>query len=535
MMIRVLFGTETGNAEDCAYQLGDALEDAGFSAEVTDMASYTPTDLASERLALVVTSTYGNGDPPYNAEALMTWLRQDTSSVAGISFAVCGLGDQTYPKFGQAGKDFDRLMEERGGRRVVPRVDCDVDYEEPFEQFTEAVVEWLREHGDDLAGAAAPAPVAETTSVASAPTAVLGTRSAPVRATLRGRRRLNATGSAKETMHYEFVWPGSAVQYAPGDSFAVTPENNPAEVAAVLALLGLSGDEHVDSGDGTGTLRDALVRTRDLQVVSSELLAALTSAPNTGEASVPDYLADRHLVDVLGDQAAPSVAPQVLVDGLKKLKPRLYSVANSPLVEAEGVHFTVETLRYERHGRAREGVATTWLADRFDDGDSVAMYCVQAPHFRLPSDGSVPIIMVGPGTGVAPFRAFLQQRQAQGDTGKNWLVFGHQHEQTDFLYRDEMEAWRADGTLTELSLAWSRDQAEKVYVQDKLRERGAEVWSWIAGGAHVYVCGDKNAMAPQVRETIKAIAVEHGAMTPDAAEAALTEWEASGRYAVDAY
>jgi sulfite reductase (NADPH) flavoprotein alpha-component len=534
--IRVLFGTETGNAEDCAHQLGSALKKAGFNATVTDMDAFSPPDLASETLALIVTSTYGNGDPPYNAEALMNWLRVPDSSIAGVSFAVCALGDQTYPKFVQAGIDFDQLMEERGGLRVVPRQDCDVDYEEPFEQFTKDVVAWLESNSDSLGTDAAPA-TPETAMPASsepAPAARLGSRSAPVVATLSNRRRLNRGDSAKETMHYEFQWPGNDVAFAPGDSFAVIPTNNATEVQAILGALALNASAPVTVGEESMDLGSALSHQRDLQTVTLDLLGALGASPSGGQ-TADAYLEDRHLLDVLRDHAACTIEAQDLVDGLRKLKPRLYSVASSPLVEPQGVHFTVETLRYQMHGRAREGVATTWLADRFADGDRVAMYCVQAPHFRLPQSSDVPVIMIGPGTGVAPFRAFLQHRKAQGGAGKSWLFFGHQHRETDFLYEDEFHAFMNDGTLSELTLAWSRDQPEKVYVQDRLRENGAAVWNWIEGGAHIYVCGDKNAMAPQVRETFVNIAVTEGGLSTDAASAMFDDWERDGRYCVDAY
>lgn len=543
--IRVLFGTETGNAEDCAHELGEALQGDGHAVEVTDMADFEPSQLAAEMLAIIITSTYGNGDPPYNAEALMDWLHQPESSIAGVSFAVCGLGDLTYPRFAQAGKDFDRLMEERGGRRIVPRTDCDVEFEEPVAQFTAAVQEWLRSNGDTLGQAAAPpaTPAAAPAVPVAAPaaTAALGTRAAPVQATLVRRRRLNREGSAKETMHYEFTWSDATVAFEPGDSFALVPQNNPDEVRAVLEAAALDGAAVVRLGEVSQSLQDALMSDRDLHVVTADLLAALAvSGPGAdaiaaGSEAVTAYLSERHLIDVLLDNPGTSIGAQGLVNGLRRLKPRLYSVASSPVVSPNEVHFTVETLRYTQHGRDREGVATTWLADRVADGDTVPMYCVKAGYFRLPEESDAPIIMVGPGTGIAPFRAFLQQRKALGDTGKAWLFFGHQHQKTDFLYEEELRAMQADGTLTELSLAWSRDQPEKVYVQDLIRARGAEVWAWLQDDAYVYVCGDKSAMAPQVRETFIELAVTHGGLARTAAEALVTNWEASGQYSVDAY
>jgi sulfite reductase (NADPH) flavoprotein alpha-component len=527
MSIRVLFGTETGNAEECADDLGTALQDAGFPAVVIDLENFQPTELAQRGLVLMVTSTYGNGDPPYSAEALMKWLRLPESSISGVSFGVCGLGDRTYPLFAQAGKDFDRLMEERGGRRVIPRQDCDAEFEEAFEEFTERALTWIRANAAELDAAAAEAPAAAAPTPPPT-TANPGTRGRPVPATLVSRRRLNRPGSAKETMHYEFRWPGVSVAFAPGDSFAVIPENNPAEVEAILQALSLDGATMVQAGDKPQSLRAVLTQSRDLHAVPADLWRTLAGPTQPGKD-------DWHLLDVA--QAAPDahISAQALVDHLRKLKPRLYSVASSPSLEPEGVHFTVETLRYTVNGRTGEGVATTWLADRVSDGDVVDMYCVQAPHFRLPQDNSVPIIMIGPGTGIAPFRAFLQQRKAHSASGNSWLFFGHQHQETDFLYEEELQGFLADGTLTELSLAWSRDQAEKIYVQDQIRARSSEVWAWLVAGAHVYVCGDKNSMAPQVRETFIDIGTTYGGMTREAAAALLDRWETSGRYCVDAY
>ena len=526
--IRILFGTETGNAEDCSHVLADALEDGGYEATVTDMVEYSPTDLAQEALVLIVTSTYGNGDPPYNAEKLMDWLKSSESSVSGVPFAVCGLGDRTYPKFVQAGIDFDRLMEERGGKRVVPRQDCDVEYEAPFEAFQTAVLSWLDTNADNLSAKESQQlsnPQPDATE--SEKTAELGTRGRPVSATLVSRKRLNQQGSEKETIHYEFSWSGSQVRFHPGDSFAVVPTNNPVEVRKILSCVDADESTLVDVGNESMSLKDALVRTRDLQIITPEL-QSLFGLPK----SVSN---DDHVLDALSRQARVQVEAQQFIDALKKLKPRLYSVANSPLVHPDGVHFTVETLRYTCGGREREGVATTWLADRVSDGDVVDMYCVQAPHFRVPDQVEVPVIMIGPGTGIAPFRAFLQHRKAQDDAGENWLFFGHQHQATDFLYEKELRGFIDDGTLNELSLAWSRDQDEKVYVQHLIAEQGADIWAWLQQDAHVYVCGDKINMAPQVRSAFVDVVVKYGGLSESEAEARLQEWELSGRYSVDAY
>jgi sulfite reductase (NADPH) flavoprotein alpha-component len=320
------------------------------------------------------------------------------------------------------------------------------------------------------------------------------------------------------------------VVFAPGDSFALTPQNNSGEVDAILEGLALDASTVVRVGDETTTLVEALTQSRDLQMVSSDLWNVLSAGSNAVL-----NLEEVHLLDVVRVVSGAHIDGQQLVDKLRKLKPRLYSVASSPLVQPHGVHFTVETLRYSRQGRTCEGVATTWLADRVSDGDTVAMYCVQAPHFRLPEDNGVPIIMVGPGTGVAPFRAFLEHRKALGSPGKSWLFFGHQHQKSDYLYEDELRGFLSDGTLTELSLAWSRDQPEKIYVQDLIQSQGEAIWSWLSAGAMVYICGDKNSMAPQVRETFIEIGIQHGGLDRAASVSMIDQWETSGRYCVDAY
>jgi len=504
------------------------------------MDDYNPAELSNEVIAIIVSSTYGSGDPPGNAEALMDWLSRSSSSVSGVAYAVCALGDQTYPDFCQAGVDFDRLMEERGGRRVVPRKDCDYYFEEPFGEFSEDVLSWLRSEGKTLltgeaasvsTEAAAPAEVSPTSERAPR-----GTRNAPVAATLRARRRLNVGQSKKETMHYELAWSGDDVAFEPGDSFAVLPKNNATEVDAILSRLVLDGQTSVKVGSTNSSLRDALLSACDLQTVSEDLLRRF-GGPPVGAAALElrEYLDKRHLIDVLHDCPKASIDAQGLVEALRSLKPRLYSVANSPLIERNAVHFTVETLRYERQNRSCEGVASTWLADRVSDGSDVLMYRVAAPHFRLPATTGTPILMIGPGTGIAPFRAFLQHREAQGDPGRNWLFFGHQHKATDFLYRAELERYIQTGALTKLSLAWSRDQAHKIYVQDRVREQGAEVWSWIQSGAYIYVCGDKLAMAPQVREVFVQIGIDHGGLSLAQSEAMVAALESEGRYCADVY
>lgn len=565
--IRVLFGTETGNAEGCAEELTEDLRKLGLSVELTDMDDYEHEEIGSEELVLIVTSTFGNGDPPYNAHTFMELLKgADAPSVQGVKFSVCGLGDRSYPNFAQCGRDFDERLGSLGGERIVPRMDCDVDFEVPFDEWKQQILGWARANLD-VSGAPAPAPkaaarpgglwgkvsgwfgskkappaeavppAADPSSAAPAPT-----RESPFMARLIESRLLSAEGSDKETRHYEIDLTGSGITFNGGDSFGVLPSNPPAEVEGILAALELDPESPVTLKSGrTLALGGALARRLCLQSVSVDLLRLLSQSGGPGQAAldqggaaISTYLSERFLLDVIRDHPQARVGAQELVDKLKILPPRLYSVASSPLVDPNKVAFLVETLRYERGGRPCEGVASVWLSDRLEIGHEIPLYLAPNPDFHLPSD-SQDILMFGPGTGLAPFRAFLQERELRQASGRSWLFFGHQHQATDFLYRDEILGWQASGRLARLDLAWSRDQDHKVYVQDKLREAGAEAWAWLQGGAHVYVCGDAKGMAPGVHAALLELAQAHGGLDAEGAEAWLRGLEAAGRYHRDVY
>jgi sulfite reductase (NADPH) flavoprotein alpha-component len=559
--IRVLFGTETGNAEGCAEELAEALRGLGLPVALDDMDDYDHAEVADEELVLIVTSTFGNGDPPYNAHNFMQFVKgPDAPSLAGVKFSVCGLGDRSYPNFAQCGRDFDDRFAALGAQRVVPRTDCDVDYEVPFDQWKQQVLAYART-AYGVSGGPAPTakpasgglwgkvsgwfggkkPEPEPAPVAPAAPAVPD-RDRPFVAKVVAARLLSGPGSAKETRHYELDLTGSGIVFAAGDSFGAHPNNPPFEVDGIVAALHLDPESPVTLRDGrTLALRGALARRLCLQSVSVELLRQIAAnggpgadALAAGADAITAYLAERYLLDVLRDHPSARLGAQQFVDRLKALPPRLYSVASSPVVDANRVAFTVETLRYERAGRPCDGVASVWLADRLGPGAEVPLHLVPNPAFRLPAD-DVDILMIGPGTGVAPFRAFLQEREARGARGRSWLFFGHQHEATDFLYGDELMAWKASGRLARLDLAWSRDQADKVYVQDRLAQAGADVWAWLEGGAHVYVCGDAKGMAPGVHAALLRIAQEHGKLSADLAQGWLDRLDAAGRYHRDVY
>ncbi len=543
--IRVLFGSETGNAEDCARRLAKRLKSDGRAAEATPMHEYDPALLAGEPLVFVVTSTYGNGDPPSNAETFMHFVKRvDAPRMDSVRFAVCALGDTTYDRFCGCGKDFDTHFERLGGQRVFARVDCDVDFEKPFERFADAAVAYVCEHAAEFAAPnhaslipppLAPAPAAATDSAHS--------RDRPFLAQLLDARWLGGTREDGETRHYELSTAGSGMPWSPGDSVGIVASNDPAEVDEVLGNLALAGDAEVTDAQGRSTsLRTHLVAHACLQRIGRELLALLArgegparAVRDADPASQDAWVNRRHVVDALREHRGVQVTAQELTDALRPLRPRLYSVASSPKFSPDRLALTVKTLRYTHLGRERVGVASSFLAQRVRVGEHVPIFLQPNHAFRLPRDSAAPIVMIGPGTGVAPFRAFLQDRAATGATGRTWLFFGHRTAEHDFLYREELEGMVAAGTLARLDLAWSREQAEKRYVQHCMLEHASELFEWLRDGAHVYVCGDAAHMARDVHAALIEVHVREGALSADDARAAVERLAAAGRYLRDVY
>lgn len=520
MQIHVLFGTESNNAADLAERAKKALATAGHAATVVDMGDVSPASLPSLGTLLVVTSTYGNGDPPGNAEALHAYLMKKCPPLPGLRFAVCALGDKTYDRFCQCGKDFDRRLGELGGTRLTDRQDCDVDYDAPFEAWLARVLAAL---AATPAASATTGPTEGVVALEPPKPAAPGTRRNPVLAEVRGLRRLSGPGSTKETLHVELSLAGTGLAYEPGDSLGVYPTNDPALVEAILtaapcdggARVHVGGPGHAGGlGSGSLTLREALLTRLDLAHVDARLCDA-TGLP---------VAEDRQVLDMLEDARRP-LTPQGLADALRPLVPRPYSLASSLRATPDQAHFTIDVVRWTARGRARTGVASSMFADRCPPGTKIPVYLHASPHFRLPA-ADTPIVMIGPGTGVAPFRAFLEERAAVGARGRNWLFFGARHAACDFLYGDELVALRDRGVLTRLDCAFSRDGAERIYVQRRMREHAAELRRWIDDGAYVYVCGDAKRMAPDVQAALIEIVGDR---------AALDRLEAAGRYCKDVY
>lgn len=555
--LTILFGSQTGNAERLARRAAREASQRGFVPRVQEMALYDVSQLPREQNVILITSTYGDGEPPDNAKGFWEALSRETApSLAEVRFSVCALGDRNYPRFCQFGRDLDARLERLGARRVVPRQDCDVDFEEPFAQWLQAVLRALLQEAPSASSdgggisdpAAAQAPTSASTTAAVVPPTADGTRHDrrnPFPARLMENRKLSGPGSAKEVRHFALSLEGSGMTYACGDALGVYPTNDPALVEIVLQWLGSDGEDPVlGRGGQTVPLRLALLKHYDITSVSDKLMALLGEKAGEsplgeelrlqGNQDASGTLGEWHLVDVLERLPGRRLAPEEFVRCLRPLQPRLYSIASSPACYPQEVHLTVSVLRYELRGRNRQGVCSSYLADRAAAEGSVPVFVHRNPSFRLPSPNT-PLIMVGPGTGIAPFRGFLQERKATGARGKNWLFFGGRHSSSDFLYKEEILGFQRDGVLTRLELAWSRDQEDKVYVQHRMLECASELWRWLEEGAAFYVCGDAKHMARDVDAALREVIQRAGGLSAEAAAEYVARMRAERRYCRDVY
>ena len=548
----VLFGSQTGSAEGLAKKLAKESESRGFMPKLAALNDFESAGLTTAKKAVIISSTWGDGDPPDNAVNFWNWIKADSAPrLENLNFAVLGLGDKNYSDFCGASKKFDARLEALGAKRVTPRGECDVDYEGAAKTWVDGLWDRLSERG---AGSPQPAAAANGANGAHGVTHPAGEangatlpaygKSNPFPAKLIKNALLNKPGSGKEVRHYEIALNGSGLTYEAGDALGVVPVNCSALVDDVIAALKADPNENVKFGNNIMSLREALTHHLDINKPSQEMLAAVAKAAPQSELpmllapekrdDLKKWLWGRQVIDLLGLLPSPmSLADFVPL--LKRLTPRLYSISSSPKAHPGEVHLTVGAVRYESHGRERKGVASTFLADRVGDADFVKVFVQPSHGFKPPASGETPMIMVGPGTGIAPFRAFLEERQATGANGKNWLFFGDQKRDTDFLYDELLMGWEKSGLLTRLDLAFSRDQERKIYVQDRMMENAAELWAWLEAGAHFYVCGDASRMAKDVDAALHKIVEIAGGRSAEEAKAYVAKLKSDKRYQRDVY
>ncbi|MGM7920299.1 NADPH-dependent assimilatory sulfite reductase flavoprotein subunit [Yersinia enterocolitica] len=538
--ITLISASQTGNARRLAEQLRDDLLAAKLNVNLVNAGDYKFKQIAQERLLVIVASTQGEGEPAEEAVALHKFLfSKKAPKLPEMAFAVFGLGDTSYEHFCQAGKDFDNKLAELGAQRLLERVDADVKYQESAQQWRQQIVAALQARVPaQSAAAVAVTPSGAVDEITSSPYS----KAAPLTAQLSVQQKVTGRNSEKDVRHIEIDLGDSGLRYQPGDALGIWFDNDPALVEELLALLWLKGDEQV-SIDGQNislsqALRSQLELTQNTTLIvdkyaalsrDEKLIALLADKP-----ALQHYAKNTPIVDMVR-QAPSDLNADQLVALLRPLTPRLYSIASSQAETENEVHITVGVVRYNIDGRPRTGGASGYLADRLEMDGDIRIFIEHNDNFRLPVNPETPVIMIGPGTGIAPFRAFMQQREADGATGKNWLLFGNPHFTEDFLYQVEWQRYVKDGLLTRIDLAWSRDQAHKIYVQDKLREQGAELWNWIQQGAHIYVCGDANRMAKDVEQVLLDVVALHGAMDAEQADEYLSELRLARRYQRDVY
>lgn len=536
--VTILYGSQTGNAQGLAENTGKTLEAKGFNVTVSSMNDFKPNNLKKLENLLIVVSTHGEGEPPDNALSFHEFLHgRRAPKLENFRFSVLSLGDSSYEFFCQTGKEFDVRLAELGGERLYPRVDCDLDFEEPANKWLKGVIDGLSEAKGHSASAAVPAEAPAGTSPYS--------RTNPFKAEVLENLNLNGRGSNKETRHLELSLEGSGLTYEPGDSLGIYPENDPEVVDLLLNEFKWDASENVtvNKEGETRPLREALISNFEITVLTKPLLkqAAELTGNDKLKALVENreelkaYTQGRDVIDLVRDFGPWNVSAQEFVAILRKMPARLYSIASSLSANPDEVHLTIGAVRYEAHGRERKGVCSVLCSERLQPGDTIPVYLQSNKNFKLPQDQETPIIMVGPGTGVAPFRSFMQEREETGAKGKSWMFFGDQHFVTDFLYQTEWQKWLKDGVLTKMDVAFSRDTEEKVYVQNRMLEHSKELFQWLEEGASFYVCGDKTNMARDVHNMLVEIIETEGKMSREQAEGYLAEMKKQKRYQRDVY
>ncbi len=543
--VTILYGSQTGNTKKAAQNLSEKVKAKGFDVSVVDMAEYPTKKLKDEKLLFIVVSTYGEGEPPAAAEELHKFIFGTRApKLPDTKFAVLALGDSSYAEFCKTGMDFDIKLESLGAKRLTARVDCDVDWHDKADEWIDSVLNALEIPKSSSNGYT-------TTSLTNGAVKTLEkkveySRKNPFAAEILEKIQLNGRGSTKETWHIEFSLADSGIVYTPGDALHILPTNSERLVSEVLKAVKLDPTTAVEWESSPSTLGEVLLNKVELSVVTRDFLkkyaeintnSSFTAHRLALEADMKklnEYVFGRDVVDVLNEYPI-DITAQTLLSCLKKMPSRAYSIASSLSAHPDEVHLTVGAVRYEKLGRAKQGVTSSFLADRTNIGESVNVFLETNEFFKLPKDNKTDILMVGPGTGIAPFRSFIEERSENGASGKNWLIFGNPHFTTDFLYQTEWQNYLKKGVLTRLDLAFSRDQTEKIYVQHRLLQKSKQVWEWINNGTTLYVCGDKNKMASDVERAFISIAQKEGSLTEEKATEFVKNLKKTRRYLEDVY
>ncbi|ENC6730845.1 assimilatory sulfite reductase (NADPH) flavoprotein subunit [Vibrio navarrensis] len=536
--LTIIFASQTGNAKGVAEALEQEAQAAGIAVQLFDASDYKGKDLAKETHVIFVASTNGEGEAPDNALELHEFLQSKKApKLPNLQYGVIGLGDSSYEFFCQTGKDFDAFLEKLGAKRFIDRVDCDVDYDAPAAEWRDKALESVKE-----------ALVSSQAQVVQLPVGHAATshsqynKQNPYTATLLTSQKITGRDSGKDVRHIEIDLADSGLTYQPGDALGVWYENSAQLANSVAAAVGLSGVESVEVEGESLSLHSALVSKYEITGANPQFVTKFAELSGSKKLQklvedkdkLREYAANTQIVDVLKEKKTKLSAEQ-LISLLRRLTPRLYSIASSQSEVDEEVHLTVGIVEYDVGGEVRQGGASSYLGQRLEEGESVKVFIEHNNNFKLPQDDSTPVIMIGPGTGIAPFRSFIQERDNRGADGKNWLFFGDRTFTQDFLYQVEWQKYLKSGILTRLDVAFSRDQHEKVYVQHRVLEQAEQVWQWLQDGAYVYICGDATRMAKDVHEALLVVAQQQGGLTREKAEEYFNELRKAKRYQRDVY
>ncbi|KGJ94499.1 assimilatory sulfite reductase (NADPH) flavoprotein subunit [Colwellia psychrerythraea] len=540
--LTILYASQTGNAKGVASKLEQSAKTAGINVVLKNIADYKAKALKNESHLLIVASTNGEGEAPDDAIEFHEYLLgKKAPKLPNLSYSVLALGDSSYEFFCQTGKDFDERLKALGAKQVSPRVDCDVDYDSDCESWTASIVESLKDELTQSSAGIAPVIDLPTSGAESQ-----YSKQNPYEAEFSLSQKITGRDSAKDVRHIEIDLGESGLTYQVGDALGVWFENDAALVADLIATLSLTGEEKVklkvNGANQVFTLTDALTTQLEItqtapafvefwaKISGDKALTKIAADKNTAR----EYAGEHQIIDVV-KAAKTEIDPQFFVESLRKITPRLYSIASAQAEVEEEVHLTVGLVSFDTNGEPRTGGASSFLANRLEEGQKVRVFVEHNDNFRLPQSDDTPVIMIGPGTGVAPFRAFMQEREARDASGDNWMFFGDQTFTQDFLYQVEWQNYLKSGLLTRMDVAFSRDQAEKVYVQDRLKEQASDVFAWLERGAHLYICGDANRMAKDVHQTLVEIIQEHGKLSAEQAEDYLKSLRSNKRYQKDVY